>query len=282
MKHGMSRTTAWRRRKSGVDEDAPRDGRGRHTNAERAERLAFVGAVVAQLIEGGTATHHGLKTCATRLPTERERELKAEISRFATIGEMSAVQQKTAARLLAELGDESQNATISGDVAISWKRPSDSVWGDVRACPHNPDCVALVVVYSMSKLGCLSYSVRPKSLRGTFHSDSTPKRNRFALDESGAPAPMKTPWRVIDGMTRQTASYWKLPNQKTSFNASGRWFFDLLKKHGAMNISPSSATGILRDDIKDFLAGKPVKAPKTELRAPALQKRRGNGFTGAS
>ena len=91
---------------------------------------------------------------------------------------------------------------------------------------------------------------------------------------------MKTPWRMIEGMPRQTASYWKASKQKIALDAAGQWFFALLKKHAATNVMPSSASGLLRDDIADFLAGNPVKLPKAGLSAPALPKRRGKGFAG--
>lgn len=255
------------------------DGRGRHTNEKRAERLAFVGAVVAQLIESGTATHHGLKTCAMRIPTARESELKLELSLYAPLGSLTTKQRETVEGLLAELNDESVKATISGDIATSWKRPPDDVWVDIQACPHNPDCVALVVAYTMAELG-YRYSVRHKNLRGTFHSDFTPKRSRSTLEELGDSDSTKTPWRMIEGMTRGTSSYWGTSarnptlKQKTALVTAGKWFFELLKKHDAINILPSSASGMLRDDIADFLAGKPVKPPKTGLSVPAPPTRR--------
>ena len=67
-----SRTTLWRRKKS-------REGlssRGRHTKEDRQDRLIFVGAVAAQLLKHGQASHYGLRACPQRIDFDPAKQPK--------------------------------------------------------------------------------------------------------------------------------------------------------------------------------------------------------------
>lgn len=269
MKHKISRTTEWRRRKNGIPLDKTPDGRGRLTNEERAERLAFVGAVAAQLHESGCATVRGLKVCAVRVPTAREVELKNQISLYATAEALTDCQKRELKRLFDELNEQSLAATVSGDIATAWKRPPASMWREIEQCPHNPDLIALVVAYAMARpeFESLAYHERHKASRGKWYSDFTTRRNRHVIHENeyekwrgdareleGKPAKRKAPWKVIDGMTRQTASYWmRSPRQKESRHDAMMWFFQFMQAHNLGTPVPSGELAILRDDIADFL-----------------------------
>lgn len=253
-----SKTTEWRRRKFGT----PADGRGRHSNKDRAERLAFVGAVAAQLIATGAATHYGLKTFGRRVPTSRERELKRELSLVMADGDA-----KETKRLLAAVAKESGKA-VCGDVCPVWARPADDVWQAIESAPFNPDCLALAAAF----VGKLVYVTRNSRLRGVAHSDLTPKRK-----------PRKeTCWQAIDGMNRKTASYWKSARKAEYWKAIA-WLGGLLKKNG-LDATPEmrrdSAT-VLRDDLADVMAGEPLKIPKIEMAVPQFARNlRKNSFAG--
>lgn len=242
-----SRTTAWRRRKFGT----PTDGRGRNLNSERAERLAFVGAVAAQLIAQGFATHSGLKTYGQRVPTEREKDLKNRLSLAMTCGNKPEVE-----RLLVQLGEESQKA-VCGDSLAVWVRPPGAVWQAIESAPFNADCVALAAAY----LGKTLYETRSAKLRGTGYSSSTPRRKRE----------QDTYWKAIEGMTRQTASYWTSARKREYGNAL-RWLAVLLQGHGLLDrpIRRDDLATISRDDLADILAGKKLRTPKTGQSAPLL------------
>jgi len=268
----ISRTTAWRRRKFGT----PADGRGRHCNDERGERLAFVGAVVAQLIATGSATHHGLKTVSQRVPSDREIVLKHELTLLMTYGDLTSHKARIEC-LLAELNTESLKADY-GDVRVAWVRPTGAVWQEIQDFEGNADCLSLAVVEGLVRIWHLRYAVRHKTLRGVAHSDYAARRNSILQTSEetseetsegmgGGPAPSKCPWQAIEGMNRKTAHYWKR-QRSADFQSAGRWFVELLKKHNALPTVENDLSGMLRDDLADALAGKRLKVPKTELSAP--------------
>ncbi|MCX6879858.1 MAG: hypothetical protein NTW21_39545 [Verrucomicrobia bacterium] len=259
-----SKTTAWRRRKFGT----PADGRGRHSNEDRAERLAFVGAVAEQLIASGSATHAGLKTYGRRVPSARESELKNGLSLAMTAGDAAETK-----RLLAAVGKESLRADC-GDSRVVWVRPADDVWREIETAPFNADCLALAVAETIVETGHLRYRVRDARQRGTGHSDYVVRRN------DGGFAPSRTAWRVIEGMTRQTASYWKTQN-KREFEKAKKWLGGFLARHGGLHLVENPASGMLRDDLADVLAGKVLKIPKTGASVPLFaRKLRKGAFAG--
>ena len=253
-----SKTTEWRRRKFGL----PADGRGRHSNEERAEKLAFVGAVAAQLIASGAATHYGLKTFGRRVPSSREQELKRELLLVMTAGNA-----KETKRLLSAVAKESEKA-VCGDPRPVWVRPADDVLQAIESAPFNPDCLALAAAF----VGKLVYVTRNSRLRGVAHSDLTPKRK---------PA-KETCWKAIEGMSRQTASYWKSA-RKAEYRNAIEWFARMLKRSGLDDwpeMRRDLAT-VLRDDLADAMAGEPLKIPKTEMPVPQFaRKLRKNSFAG--
>ena len=253
-----SKTTEWRRRKFGT----PADGRGRHSNEERAEKLAFVGAVAAQLLASGSATHYGLKICGQRVPTKRECELKSGLSLA-----MIAGNAKETERLLAAVTKESMKA-VFGDTRVAWLRPADDVWQAIESASFNPDCLALAAAY----IGKLVYVTRNSRLRGVAHSDLAHKRK---------PA-KETCWQGIDGMNRKTASYWKSVRKAEYWQAIA-WLGALLKKNG-LDATPEmrrDLATVLRDDLADAMAGEPLKIPKTEMPVPQFaRKLRKNSFAG--
>lgn len=258
-----SKTTLWRHRKFGT----PSDGRGRNSNELRGERLAFVGAVVAQLVETGEATCHGLKTVGLRKGTVREGEIKIRLSLAMTYGDAPET-----SRLLEELQTESLLAEC-GDCRVEWWRPADDVWREIQAFTGNADCLALAVCEVLGAAGHLRYSARHASLRGAWHTDFSAKRNEVfsVADETGepeigGPLPSKTPWRIIEGMSKKTASFWK-SSRRTEFEIAARWFVGLLKRHSAFPTDSGGASGMLRDDLADVLAGKVLKVPRTSTRA---------------
>jgi len=204
---------------------------------------------------------------------------------------MTAGNAKETKRLLAEVAKESLKA-VCGDSRVAWVRPADDVWREIQSAPFNADLLALVVAEGMVNLGQLRYRVRHASQRGTGHSDKVPRRNRAfscepfksdAMDDDGEAieqddtarplagdyAPSKTPWRVIDGMTKQTASFWKR-QRKSEFQKAGRWFVGFLTRHGVGIPVENSASGMLRDDLADVMTGRVLKIPRTAARATAI------------
>ncbi len=263
-----SKTTLWRHRKFGT----PTDGRGRNSNELRGERLAFVGAVVAQLIETGEATCHGLKVYPRREPSARELKLKRQLFGTAdTLGAMDAGDTAETMRLYGELQTEFLRDAGTDAAPIEWRRPSDDVWQKIQAFTGNADCLALATADALTDCGHLVYRVRSAKLRGEYHSDLKPRRNvaLVAADgddshplASGRNAPKTKPWRLLEGMSRKTLSYWKV-QREGDFSAAKIWLGRLLKRHGGLAIVTSNASGILRDDLADALAGKKLRLPKT-------------------
>lgn len=238
----------------------PADGRGRHLDSERGERLAFVGAVAAQLLTQGFATHSGLKTYGRRVPTVRETELKKSLS-FA----MTAGDEREIKRLLAALEKESLRAAC-GETSPVWVKPSRKVWEAIESAPFNADCLALAAAF----VGKLVYETRNAKLRGVGHSALTPRRKPRSVKH----------WKAIDGMSRQTASYWQSA-RKSEYRDALQWYARMLAAHGLESIPEMRAdlATVLRDDLADVLAGDVVKVPITDCQAPILSKKhRKNSF----
>jgi hypothetical protein len=134
-----SRTTLWRRKKSG----GKLSSRGRHTAEDRQERLNFVGAVVAQLLETGQASHRGLKKMVSKASLSGGFEFDPR-----------------------------------EDLRPKWAKPSAAVWNEIESSPHNADCLALAAAY----MGQIIAICRHGSLRGKGaippkpHSDFRPQR----------------------------------------------------------------------------------------------------------
>lgn len=249
-----SRTTEWRRRKLGN----PTDGRGRHLESERGERLAFVGAVAAQLLAQGFATHSGLKVYGRRVPTAKEREIKASLSLAMTAG-------KSPKRLLSSLAKESLKATC-GDACPVWVSPPGQVWKAIESAPFNADCLALGAAF----VGKLVYETRNARLRGVGHSALTARR-KPSFDKY---------WKAIEGMSRQTASYWQSA-RKSEYRDALQWLARMLMTHGLEELPEMRAdlATVLRDDLGDALAGRALKAPSTDCQAPLLSRKlRKNSF----
>ena len=196
-----SRTTLWRRKKSG----GKLSSRGRHTAEERQERLNFVGAVAAQLLETGQASHRGLKKFVSK----------------------------------ASLSDGFEFDPLE-DLRPKWTKPSPAVWSEIESSPHNTDCLALAATY----IGKLVAVRRHGSLRGDGvaqpeqHRDSRPRREAL----------FKTHWQAIEGMTKQTAHYWK-NRRKDDYENAISWLANLLKRHGLTNIPARAGATYFRDDI---------------------------------
>lgn len=233
----ISRTTAWRRRNFGI----PADGRGRHLESERGERLAFVGAVTAQLLAKGSATHSGLKAYGERVPTVREKELKRQ---FKVAGKVDNAEETK--RLLPLIWKESHLATC-GDSRPVWAEPPAPVMAAIQAAPYNADCLALVAA---ACLGEIIYKSRDKRLRGMAHDDATPRREKMK--------PLY--WKAIEGMTRQTASYWK-NSREHDYEAARKWLAVLLYRHGLTGLPEGRAdlATLRRDDLADAMAGLALK-----------------------
>lgn len=182
--------------------------RGRHTAEDRQERLNFVGAVVAQLLERGQATHHGLKKYLSGTTEFDPRE-------------------------------------AFGAQRPNWSKPSPAVWGEIEASPHNADCLAIAAAY----IGKLVAVKRHGSLRGKQHFDSRPQREGSNM----------TYWQAIEGMTKQTAHYWKKRREK-DYSKAFLWLAMLLKRNG-LSESPAKAGATVR---KTFAEAKPDAADKEE------------------
>jgi hypothetical protein len=238
-----SRTTEWRRRKFGK----LLDKRGRNSNDLREDRVSLVGAVVAQLLAQGFATHHGLKTYGQRVGTEREGELKARLTLAMTAGDSAETMA-----MIEALNHECLKAECGNDRPV-WVAPSDAVMNEIRkilSCRFNPDCMALAAAH----IGRLNYITRTLKLRGRGYSKLTPCRESSSVNY----------WKAIDGMNRKTASYWQ-NTRKVEFMAAMEWLLFLLKKHGFDAIDPPDEVAtVLRDDLADAMAGKVLKIPKTD------------------
>ena len=227
----------------------PTDGRGRHLDSERGERLAFVGAVASQLLVQGFATHSGLKAYGQRVPTAKEREIKYSLS-IAIAGQ----DESEVKRLLAAIDEESWKAD-SGDGRTAWVIPPAAVWKAIESAPFNADCLALAAAW-FGKLIC---ETRNAKLRGVGHSSLTPRRESSCGKY----------WKAIEGMSRQTASYWK-SKRESEYSAARVWFGKMLVAHGLASAPAKRAdlATVLRDDLKDVRAGRAVKEPRTDCRAP--------------
>ena len=192
-----SRTTLWRRKKSG----GKLSRRGRHTEEERQERLNFIGAVVAQLLESGHATHHGLK------------------------------------KYLSGATEFDPREAFEGQ-RITWAKPIKAVWDMIEAAPHNADCLAIAAAY----IGKLVAVKRHGSLRGKQHLDSRPQREGSNMIY----------WQAIEGMTKQTAHYWR-ERRKSDYDKTVKWLAMLLKRHGLSESPAKGEATYFRDDIDSRL-----------------------------
>ncbi len=231
--------------------------RGRKTNDDRADSIAFVGAVVAQVIAQGFATHAGLKTYGERVGTVREREIKSRLTMAMSMGEGDTAE---ALAMIAAWNEESMNAQC-GDVRPVWVKPAHAVMKEIEkilSCRFNPDCMALAA----ASLFEVRYETRHGKLRGFGYSDNAVKRESSRTNW----------WKAIEGMNRKTAWYWK---QKAEFKSACLWLLTLIKKNGGIiNHQPEDITTLLRDDLAHAMMGKVLKVPNTsgDIRFPDEKK----------
>ena len=196
--------------------------------------LRFSGAVAAQLLKNGVATHYGLKPCPEiiqREPLVRRRNADGSIVH---------------PRVL-YLNPDGNISHLKAPVG--WATPAPGVWDEILACEFNSDCLALAAAV----VGQLVIQVRPSRSNLTSYTDFAPCR------ESSRHRDLT--WKAVPGMTKETASYWRT-RRKADLDKAKRWFWEMLKSHGfESRHDPDEAIALgtqQRPDLSRVLEGKTI------------------------